>query len=403
MAAILLSKRDCIMEREILLPPDAYHLWALVPDIILNYDKALMDKSDYEECQAKKDKSTYDFLVAQATKQYFEEGFIELIDIKKLIDSSTLSKINQLAYNIVANKSQNLILFGRQMFQHWVEFCDSKIMFYSVDEPGFKNIGSDKAKAVWILNSIKEKGHPPEKSDFYHIIQLNITKALLSIHVSTYLEIPFHDLTTLEPAIKLIAYHFSDQGLYKLPKFQRGEKLRDRLLISLYKMASTGISYDSPSSIRQIISHRQDFVTYRNALKELDSLYNEIKKATLDDEVTCRKLELELIKIRELINEELNKIRKEHRILWFTLDLLSSFHVPFLSKLAEFLRPKAEEMDMDSIIVREYSQYLWFYAFQKLIAKGPKKVKTLKKCQSEIKHSSWCSGYLPWYFKDGSS
>lgn len=363
-----------------------------------------MDKSDYEECQAKKDRSTYDFLVAQATKQYFEEGFIELIDLKKLIDNSMLRKINQLACNIVSNESQNLIHFGREMFQHWVEFCDSKIMFYSVDEPGFKNIGSDKTKAIWILNSIKEKGYPPEESDFYHIVQLNITKALLSIHVSEYLEIPFHDLTTLKPAIKLIAYHFSDQGQYKLPKFQRGEKLRDRPLISLYKMASTGISYDSPSSIRQVIGHRQDFVAYRNALKELDSLYHEIKKATLDDEVTFRKLEVELLRIRELINEELNKMKKEHKILWFTLDLLSSFYVPFLSKLAELLRPKVEEMDMDSLIAGEYTQYLWFYAFQKLITKGPKRVKTLKKYQSQIKHSSWCSGYLPWYFKnDGES
>lgn len=385
------------MERKILLPPDAYHLWVLMPDIILNYDKVLMDKSDYEECQAKKGRSTYDFLVAQAIKQYFEEGFVKLIDLKRLIDSSRLKIINQFAKDIVSKKSQNSIRFGREMFQHWIEFCDSKIMFYSIDETGFRNVGSDRAKAVWILNSIKEKGLPPEESDFYHIVQLNITKALLSMHVSKQMEIPFHDLTTLKPAIQLITYHFSNQSQYKLPKFEEGEELCDRPLTSLYKMASTGVSYDSPSSIRQIIVHRQDFVTYRNALKEIDSLYSEIKKIAINDDVTHRKLELELLKVRELVNKELNNIRKKHKILWLAIDLLSSFYVPFLSNLVRLLESKDEEKHLDLEIDSKYPQYIWFYAFQKLIRKDPKLI-TLEKCRGEIKHSSWCSGHLPWYF-----
>jgi len=385
------------MERKILLPPDAYHLWALMPDILLNYDKVIVDKTDYGDCQTKSDESTYNLLVAQATKQYLQEGFIELRDLRGLIGSSELNKFNQFANEAVAKESQSVRRFGAQMFQHWVQFCDSRIMFYSHDEPAFKHIGSDKRKAVWILNSIRNTGRPPDESDFYRIVQLNVTKALVAMYASARVGIPYHDLATLKPAIQLIAYHFSEQGQYELPKFEEGKNPSDQPLVSLYKMASTGTLYDSPSCIRQIVSDRQGFVAYRSALRELDSLYHEIKKATLDDEVAHKKLEVELLRIRELIDEELNMIRKEHKVLLFVIDLLSSFYVPFLSKVAELLEPKAKEKALDRSISKQHPQYMWFYAFQKLLRKRPGKLAISKKFQTDARHSSWCAGHVPWY------
>ncbi len=50
---------------KLLLPPEGYSLWALIPAPLLSH-KIIMDEGQYQKAQDEKDASTYDYLVARA-------------------------------------------------------------------------------------------------------------------------------------------------------------------------------------------------------------------------------------------------------------------------------------------------------------------------------------------------
>lgn len=393
------------MERTLIIPPDAYFMWALFPDTLLNYDKVIMCKSDFEDREDKKDRSRYDNLVATALHQYNENGFVEVWDLKDQIEPSTLGIWNAVAgYIISETPPAKVSQAGSELLKHWVTLCDSKMMFYSASEPEFQNVNADKKKALWIIDAIEKTGQPPEGSDIVHIVKLSLIKAFVCMEMSELTRIPFHDLPTLRPVIGLIAEFFGSQASDQPHKLEEGSPLLDHILMPLYRMASTGLVYDSPSCMRQLITDRQDFVTYRSALRELDGLYREIKRVVLDDETAQANFEVELVRIRGFVDSELAKIRKRQKALLFPLALLSSVSIPGLTVLAQNAQSWLEEKQMSSKIRKIDNTgdiYKWFYAFQKLTGKPVKSISPNEfQIQEPAEHTSWCSGKLPWYYID---
>jgi hypothetical protein len=270
------------------------------------------------------------------------------------------------------------------------------MMFCSVDEPEFKNIGKDKAKAIWIIDAIEKTSEPPKGSDLINVVKLSIVKDLVCMEISEQNKLAFHDLETLKPTTQLIGNYFQAKDLLEVSKLDEGCPKIDKLLTLLYKMASTGQMYNDPSHLRQIIIDRQDFKTYRSILKELDSLYKEIKAIVIDDETAQRKLEIELLRIKDFVDSELYKIKKKTKSLMLPIQLLS---IPGLSALAENINPQLEKKHVSLAIESKHNAlYTWFYAFQKLLSKAPKSISSEKfEIHGEIEHSSWCCGKLPWY------
>jgi hypothetical protein len=386
------------MKRAILLPPDAYSVWALIPDILLSYDTIIVDEQDFSEWQYKSARSSYDHLVAVALRQYQEHGLLEVRNLREYGDSSHLRMYNALVDDVLAELPEKVLQQGLLMFEHWESLCNTKMMFCTSDEPAFRNIGADKAKALCIIDSIKRDGHPPNDSDFDRIVKMCLLKALVSIDVAEALDVAFHDLPTLKPAIELLDTYFAERSSYKLPRPEDGASVLDSLVACLYRMASPGVVYDSPSCIRHVLALREDFISYRKALKALDSLYRDVRRVAIDDDTTKAKLENELLRIKELVDVELQKLKRRYRAISFPIDILSSLYVPGLSSAIQAFECKLEKGGLLSRIRKRKPTYEWFFAFQNLLARPAKLSRKQDSWSPEIEHSSWCSGTLPWYF-----
>jgi hypothetical protein len=392
------------MERTLIVPPDAYFLWTLFPDTLLNYDKVIMCKSDFEDREDKKDRSRYDYLVATALHQYYESGLIEVWDLKGSVQPTTLGLWNAVAdYIISYMPSADIYRTGAELLKQWVILCDAKMMFYSVSEPEFRSVNADKKKALWIINAVESTGEPPQDSDLIHIVRLSIVKAFLCMEMSELTKYPFHDVPTLRPIIDLIAAFFQGPDSHESLTRKENVSVSSHLLVPLYKMASTGVVYESPSAIRQVLADRQDFVIYRSALRELDALYREIETVVADSATAQATFEAELARIRTFVDSELAKIRNKPKYLLFPLAILSSFSIPGLTQLAQIPMNWLEKKLMNWKLrkIEDGEVYRWFYAFQQLSTKSvPLPLPTDFSGGEGVEHTSWCSGNLPWFYLD---
>jgi hypothetical protein len=392
------------MQRTLIIPPDAYFLWSLLPDTLLNYDKIIVCKSDFEDREDKKDRSRYDHLVATALHQYNESGLIEVWDLKGSINPTTIGLWNAVADYILSEMpSADVYNAGAELLRYWMKLCDAKMMFYSTSEPEFKNVNADKMKALGIIHAIERTGEPPKGSDLIHVVKLSLVKAFVCMEMSEMTKQPFHDLPTLRPIIDLIANFFQGKSSSEALIPNRSAPLANHILMPLYKMASTGVVYDSPSSIRQVLADREDFVTYRRALRELDELYREIESVVNDVDVAQSKFEGDLARIRVFVDSELANIRRKQKLLMFPLAILSSFYIPGLTQLAQIPMEWLEKKQMTHKLgkIKNGDVYKWFYAFQKLTSKPPAAALQADFSPAEeAEHTSWCSGTRPWYYVD---
>ena len=292
-------------KRTIFLTPECYKTWLIRPGLLLLYDKVIFYEKDYNEIISMQEASTYDYLVFRNTEMLKKEGFIEIVNYKKVLSVDKRQSIRNEAQNFVSNLSEEEIrALLVHAYQEYIKYLEDKLKFYHLDEPKYK---FELRRLEKVKNGLEEINKSRELPERYINVLLRITAKIIAglIVISKDYTNTLHDTNEYKPFFEK---YIGIKDIRKVSFEANNEKsvVRKSIAVILNKPYPTTEIYDE-ATFYEFLIFRKKFSEVKKLINEMEEMFDDLL-ATNENSI-FEKLKKEIAGISKACDKEFQRLK----------------------------------------------------------------------------------------------
>lgn len=390
-------------KKTVCLTPECSKLWALRPGLGYLYKSIIMDRKDYEDILASRDKGTFKFLVARNVERYRMEGILRIEDYTKIILPNLRKIIHEAANNFISTMSEKKqIELTFSSHKDYRDYVHSQILFSSENEPRFNTLTQRLNSVVNRLKSVESK--PEMNDELTETLKRIAAKSLAGTYVVSNFEgAHLYDTSEYRPFIKSM----SIKNLIYDDEYSIETQTIDMFAAVILSKKLPDITVYDEHTMTQFLKSREEVKLLQDILDEIINRYYDLIKA--DPQIAKEHLYNSFNTAVIRIDSTLKNIESNIDILWKIIELLGVIKLPIIGPLLEPLRRKNIRIRRSEIIEKLKSEDRLIgnliYVFDHIQNEKKKfdiKVnrKWLTPRVSDAKIWGEDKGFLPWYERE---
>jgi len=322
--------------RTLCLTPECQKLWAIRPGLCFLYDDVIIDSQDYDEILEAKDDSTYNVVLARNVERLRMEGILHIQPFRPLISPDIRRKVhtkaNEYIEAIPLPRRVELASFGHKEYE---EYLKAQILFCRSDEWKFTKLTERLRKVGERIAFMKCENRTTPEID--EAMKRVVAKTLAGAYIASHFAgSHFYDTSEYRPFVTALPI---DEEFLNRPEVKRYDDTEDTAFdivaaVVLNKNLPDVTVYDD-HSLTTFMRTREELLRLRSLIQEVLERYRDL--IAVDPETAREHLHQRFTKAREVVDQELQRIKNRSGLLWKVTEILATIKYaivkPFLKPL----------------------------------------------------------------------